>query len=503
MRPGRSSSLVSVLSFRRKPATADPGPGPDPAAGEAPTGPLPDVSMAEARTGSTIVRLFGSPGFFRLWLAQVVSATGDWMGFLAVVAIAGRLGGGSGAAAISLVMSARLIPGFFFSPLAGVLVDRWDRRRVMVACDLGRAVVLVSLPFVSSLLGLVIASLLLEVATLLWSPAKEASVPNIVPAGHLTTANSLSLAAAYGTFPVASLLFAFLEKSGNWLGGVHSLTFLRFDQAGSLAIYVDVLTFVASALFISTLVLPPSRRKARDAELGVDFGATFRELREGWSLMFTDPVVRAVMVALGTGLVGGGMVVPLGDVFSRDVLGGGSAGFGLLVSAMGFGMAAGVLGLSALQKRLPKPRIFYLSVLGAGVALFAGASMSTLTPALVCVGVVGLCAGSVYVLGFTILHETVADEMRGRIFSSLYTLVRFCLLLSFAAGPLLADRLDALSAGTIHRHLSFGGGTIDLPGVRLALWLSAVTIVGAGMLAVLSLRSEGEPAQEAARAVDE
>jgi dTMP kinase len=348
--------------------------------------------------------------------------------------------------------------------------------------------VLVWLPFVESLWALVLASLLLEIATLLWSPAKEASVPNLVPNGHLTTANSLSLAAAYGTFPVASLLFALLQKLGYGLDHVSALSFARFAQAGSTAIYVDVLTFVASALFISTLVLPPSRR-ARQADIDVDFGATFRELREGWHFMFTDPVVRAVMLAVGTGLIGGGMIVPLGDVFSREVLGGGPAGFGVLLSAMGFGMAIGVVTLSALQRRLPKTRVFTLSVLGAGAALLAAASMSNFTLAVLFVAALGLCAGSVYVLGFTILHETVHDDLRGRIFSSLYTLVRFCLLLSFAAGPLLADRLGALSMSLLGEHLSVGGLTVHLPGVRLALWLASITIVGAGFLATLSLRA--------------
>lgn len=453
---------------------------------EAPTGPLPYVA-GEAAEQSTVVRLFGSDGFFRLWLAQVVSAIGDWIGFLAVVAVAGRIGGGSGAGAISLVMTARMVPGLFLAPLAGVLVDRWDRKRVMVACDISRAVVLGFLPFVDSLGGLVVASLLLELATLLWSPAKEASVPNLVPASHLTTANSLSLAAAYGTFPIASLLFAALEKVGDRLEGTDVLEFFRLGQAGSVAIYVDVLTFVASALFISTLLLPPSR-KTQAAELDVDFAGPFRELREGWHFMFTDGVVRAVMLALGTGLIGGGMVLPLGDLFSRDVLGGGSAGFGLLISAMGFGVAAGVVALSALQKRVPKQRIFSAAVVGAGAALLAGASFSAFTPALVCVGMLGLCAGAVYVLGFTILHETVADEMRGRIFSSLYTLVRMCLLLSFAIGPLLADRLGALSSSWLDEELAFGGVAVALPGVRLALWLSGITIVGAGVISVVAFR---------------
>jgi dTMP kinase len=473
----------NVLQVRRRPS---PAPAVDPTDPNAATDRLPRIGGEEQ---STVVRLFGSSGFFRLWLAQVVSATGDWIGFLAVVAIAGRVGGGSGAAAVSLVMIARMVPGFFLAPLAGVLVDRWDRKKVMFLSDLARAVVLLSLPFVETLWALVIASLLLEVATLLWSPAKEASVPNLVPTGHLTTANSLSLAAAYGTFPIASLLFALLQKLGHALEDVSALSFLRVGQPGTMAIYVDVLTFVASALFISTLALPPSRRARQKEDLDVDFSATFRDLREGWEFMFADPIVRSVMLAIATGLIGGGMIVPLGDVFSREVLGGGAAGFGVLLSAMGFGMAIGVLSLSAVQKRLPKTQVFALSVLGAGLSLLAGASMSSFTPALLFVGALGVCAGSVYVLGFTILHETVHDDLRGRIFSSLYTLVRFCLLLSFAVGPLLADRLGALSSSAFDGRVTAGALTVDLPGVRLALWLAAITIVGAGLFAVYSLRA--------------
>src|SRR5688500_732065 len=88
------------------------------------------------------VRLFGSHAFFRLWLAQIASAMGDWIGFVAIVSVASRVGGSSPEAAVSVVMSARIIPGFFFSPVAGVLVDRWDRKKVMVSCDVARALVL-------------------------------------------------------------------------------------------------------------------------------------------------------------------------------------------------------------------------------------------------------------------------------------------------------------------------------------------------------------------------
>src|SRR6478736_1023244 len=160
------------------------------------------------------VRLFGSHEFFRLWLVQVVSATGDWLGFSAIILLAAGIGGheaGAGAGAISLVMAARIIPGFFFGPLAGVL---------------GRAAVIVCLPFVHNLIGLVLASLALEVLTLMWSPAKEAIVPNLVPHEHPTAATSLSLAAAYGTFPFASLLFALRAGVSAWLASIDALDFL-------------------------------------------------------------------------------------------------------------------------------------------------------------------------------------------------------------------------------------------------------------------------------------
>jgi dTMP kinase len=441
---------------------------------------------------STVVRLFGSDDFFRLWLAQVVSALGDWIGFVAVISIAGRVSGNS-AAAVSLVLSARMVPGFFLAPVAGVLVDRWDRKKVMVACDLARGAVLTTLPFIDHVWTLVVASLALEIGTLLWSPAKEASVPNLVPTTHIATANSLSIVAAYGTFPIATLLFAFLAKVATWLGGFEAVDFLKIDQE-FIAVYVDVATFLLSALLISSLGLAHRNARVREGDrVRIDFASTLRELREGWRFMFINPTVRAVMVGIGTGLIGGGMIVPLGDIFSRKVLGGGSAGFGLLLTGMGFGMATGVLLVTTMQKRLSKPRVFCWSVLMAGIAIILAASMGTLPAAVLFVALLGVCAGSVYVLGFTILHETVADELRGRIFSALYTLVRFCLLLSFSMGPLLAETLGELSDQLVDGDADIASFHVELPGERLALWLSGVVILGAGLLAFRSLRAAQSP----------
>ena len=460
--------------------------------------PLLDEVVGEGERPSLHVRLFGSHAFFRLWLSQAISSLGDWLGFLAITILAARVGGessgaGSGAA-VGLVMAARIVPGFFLSPVAGVLVDRLDRRKVMIVCDLGRAVVVAFLPFVDTVLGLVLISLLLEIGTLFFGPAKEASVPNLVPPDRLASANSLSLAAAYGTFPLAAVLFALLAKISQWIGDIGTIDFLQTDQE-TLAFVVRIATFLVSAAVIWSLHLPSPERKpsnASNGSRGIDWAQTFHELREGWQFIFLTPVVRAVNLGLATGLIGGGMIVPLGSIFAENVLHAGPAGFGIFVTALGFGVAVGVLLVSVLQKRLPKEWAFKISMFGAGASMFAAASMSSLALAFVLVFGLGMFAGAIYVIGFTLLHENVEDALRGRIFSALYTIVRLCLLIAFALGPFLSEVLDRLSKHFFgdQRTIEFAGRELFVPGERLTLWFAASIILIAGTVVTWSLREK-------------
>ncbi|TMK85161.1 MAG: MFS transporter [Actinobacteria bacterium] len=425
--------------------------------------------------------IFGYPSFIRLWAAQGISSLGDWIGLFAVLALAARIGKSSPETAVGIVMIARMIPGFFLASVGGVLVDRWSRKKVMVTCDIGRGMVMASLPFLHTVWELFLASLLLEILSLLWTPAKEASVPNLVPHEQLTTANSLSLVAAYGTFPLAGGISALLFKVAEWASNHYStLHFLHLNKE-SVAIYADVASFFVSAALISTLTLQRPRAEKRER---IDLNQTIRDLREGWSFIGSSPVVRSVILGLGTGLIGGGMVVPLGPTFSSKVLHGGDAGFTLLLTAMGTGVATGVLGLSAVQRRAPKERLFPWTVLGAGGALIAGASMSSLALALIFVGLMGIFAGGVYVMGFTLVQENVSDEIRGRVFATLYTTVRLCLVIALTVGPLLAAAIDKASPGSV----TIGAVAIQLSGVRITLWFGGVIIIGAGLLAERVLR---------------
>ncbi|MEY2399027.1 MAG: hypothetical protein QOJ00_2201 [Actinomycetota bacterium] len=434
--------------------------------------------MAEPQTqgqGAARKGVFSYPSFRRLWTASLVSSFGDWIGFVAVIALATRVSKGSGETAVAFVLSARLLPGFFLGPVAGVLLDRLDRRRMMMACDVGRALVFVFLPFVNSVYGLVLASLFLEALSIAWSAAKEATVPNFVPHDQLASANSLSIAAAYGTFPLGTLAFSLLATVAEAVGHISFLHSLKTDQE-SLALWADGLTFIASGLLVRSLTFP---RKATAALDDDEKPNTLRDLREGWKFIGSSARVRSVMLGLGAGLFGGGMLVPLGSVFARQDLGGGAAGFGALISGLGFGVAISVLGLSFLQRHLKPEPVFTGALFVAAACISLGAASSTMTPAVLWMAGLGLCAGAVYVLGFTILQTNVDDALRGRTFATLYALIRVCLLLAFTVAPLLS-RLLASLALTLGSHQS---------GVRLALWMVGAIITGAGFLALYSFRS--------------
>ena len=448
-----------------------------------------DSAVENAQAGFQ-TRIFGTPEFFRLWLAQVVSATGDWLGLLAIRILAIRVGSGSEGAALSLVLVARIAPGFFFGPIAGVLVDRWDRKKVMVRCDLGRAAVMIALPFVDTILGLVIASLILEALTMLWSPAKEASVPNLVPERYLTTANSLSMIAAYGTFPIGAGLMALFGRLSTALFSAEWADGFRLHEEG-LAFYANALTFLIAAGLIFSLDLPHRLKRSKTEEIALKerLAEPINDLREGWNFIFVNPVARTVNMGLATALIGGGMLVPLGAIYATEVLNAGDGGFGFLITALGLGMAVGVGLVSWVQRHLSKTKIFTWSLVAAGTFLIVSASTSQIHFSGTMTFCIGICAGSVYVLGFTLLHENVADELRGRIFSTFYLLTRMCVLLALVVGPLLEETFDRLSKRFWERDINIFGYELFVPGVRITLWLAAHIMLIAGLIAIISLRS--------------
>jgi dTMP kinase len=254
---------------------------------------------------------------------------------------------------------------------------------------------------------------------------------------------------------------------------------LKVDK-NVVSLWFDAATYIVSAVLVFRLPIP---KPARSGTQKLDFASSIREIKDGFQFMRTEVFSRAVIVGLGGGLIGAGAMIPLGTVFATEVLGS-DAQYGVMLTALGTGAAIGILIVLALQKRLPRDELFGWAVIGVGVFLITGVAFNVGGLAAMFIALVGACAATAYVTGFTLIQEHVSDEMRGRTFATLYAVVRLCLLLSLTVSPLFSDLYDWLF-GLVNssQHVRLGGFAYSFPGVRLALWGGGVLTIVSGVYA--------------------
>lgn len=428
---------------------------------------------------ASYIALLKNGNFLRFFLAQSVSSLGDWTGVIAIAVMAQRIGGTT---AVGAVMTARVLPGFLVGPLAGVAADRWDRRKMMVVADLLRAIIIFSLPFVPNLLYLLIASAVLESLTLVWGPAKDASLPHFVPRGSLTHANSLSLIAVYAPMPLASVLFASMASFGAFLG-TH-VDVMRGLQGSNeaLALWVDSLTFVFSAVMVSTLTIPSSRRRGER----FDIRQVRTDLFEGLRFVRDHRQVRPWMLGIAFTFTAAGGVFSLGVEFVEKVLGGGETGFAFLIGFLGTGMILGLTASGLLARRIQRDVLFSSALFLLGAALMGLASVGSLDQAIPVASALGFFGGVGYSTGYALMQDATADELRGRTFGAAYTLIRIGTLLGLGIFPFIA--------GAIGNHqLHLGNRSIPLPGSRITLWIAGLVVVGGGAASLRAIRARSSP----------
>jgi len=426
--------------------------------------------VIEAPPRSTWALMRSGP-FARLWKAGLISSTGDWVAILATLSLADNLAGGSG---MVLALVSRILPGLFFAPVGGVIADRVNRKYAMVVCEVGRAILVFSLVFARSILFLVLVSLAMEGLTLVFQPARESSVPNLVNRNELVKANSLSLSAAYGTFPVGAGFFTILAPISLkvTLGG------LLPGTAEGLAFMADAGTFLASAAIIWTIpmtgrLLPAERRRSGRLNLI----APLRDMRDGLVFVVAHRRIRLVVAAMGVALAGGGIITVLGKPFATNVLLTGGAGFPALLTSFGLGTALGIVLVTVFGQRIVHKDVFFsLALLVTGTGLAAASLVKTLFGGVGWMAVMGFGTGAAYVLGFSHLHEQVVDEVRGRAFAALFSLMRIGLLVSMT----VALPFSKLFGGLIPGLLSEGS--------RVVLLLGGLTIFVAGLATLWRLR---------------
>ncbi|MEA2485608.1 MAG: dTMP kinase [Actinomycetota bacterium] len=423
---------------------------------------------------ASYVTLLKNRSFRRLFLAQCVSSLGDWVGVIAIAVFADHIQGATG---VGLVMTARVLPGFVVGPLAGVLADRFDRKRLMVVADLARAAVIFSLPFFPNIVYLLVTSMILESLTLIWGPAKDASLPNLVAPAQLTQANSLNLMAVYAPFPVASLVYLALSTLGRFVA--HAVPVLKgvTGDPEALALWLDSMTFAFSALMVAGLAITSTRRHTGR----VDLGDVKRDLIEGLRFVRDDKKVQPWLIGIGLTFMAAGGVFSLGPGFARAVLDAGDRGFASVIGFLGTGMLIGLVAIGPLAKRVQKDVIFSSSILLLGIGLIALASASSLSLASAVASALGFFAGTGYSTGYTLMQENTADEMRGRTFSAAYTVIRVGTLGGLGLFPFVARIFSGLLGD------NFSIGSYPIPGSRMTLWGAGVVVIGGGLLSMRAI----------------
>jgi dTMP kinase len=422
-----------------------------------------EVAALRGTKPATFKDLLTHPAFSKLLAAQTVSSLGDWVGFVAVSALVLRLGG---AYAVSGVMVARMLPAVLFGPIAGVLADRADRKRVMIVADLARAALYAAMPFLGRLWGIYLASFVIECFSLLWTPSRDASLPNLVPRRQLANANALGLVMTYVTLPVAGLIFAFFAEASG------AIPYFETNQE-ALPLILDAATFLFSAFMLTRIRFPPPA--AHQVER-LDMSRVGRDIAGGVRFLREDSLASAMTLGIVVAFSAVGAVLALGPIFATETLAAGNTGWGILVTSFGIGMVIGLALSNKVVEFVEREHVFVWSLMAAAGTLFVLAAMPTIElAAIVAVGL-GIFCGSAWVSGYVLLQENVEDEFRGRTFGALTVLSRLGLFLSLAVFPLLA--------GIVGTHEVFlGDQRIDLSGTRVALWVAGAAVVVASLFA--------------------
>jgi MFS family permease len=392
--------------------------------------------------------------FRLLFFGQTISQLGDWFNAVAVFALLLDLTGS--ATAVAWMMIVQILPIAIVGPMAGVVVDRVDRRRLMIAADLVRGVLILGLLFIRSAGQVWIAYLVMALtvsASAFFEPARTAIVPSITTADELLPANALS-----------SAMWSAMLAIGASIGGIVAAVAGR-----NVAFVINAASFFVSAGFIAKTAYVPDRSARPPAARGFAAITGVTDLLEGLGYVRRHAHVAALMfVKAGWGMAGG--VLLLLTIFGQRVFpvgGSTAAGIGVLYGARGIGAGLGPIALRWILGQQPRtlrrtigPSFFMVGVFYVALALAPNLPLAALAVALAHFG-----GAILWVFSTVLLQIEVPDRFRGRVFAAELALVALTMSLSSYWTGYALDR-----AGWQPRTLAFALGVLFcVPGL---LWLS-------------------------------
>ncbi|MEI8175548.1 MAG: MFS transporter [Candidatus Omnitrophota bacterium] len=378
--------------------------------------------------------------FFCLWLGQIISNFGDRLNQMALIGFVSQRMPLS-TYELAKLMLFSVIPVFVIGPIAGAYVDRLNRRHIMIIADVARGFLVLLIPFAithtrSNIPIYIIVFLTFSLARF-FVPSKMAIIPTLVPREKLLAANSLSDT----TFMIAGVLGI----------GVAGIVVKLVGVLGGF--YIDSASFFMSATLIS-FIRPKGDVAAtyrQDLKLvGKAFSGSIQkpvwvQVKEGLQFIVSYPKARFVMNTLFLLMAGAGAIFCVIIVFIQEQFGTITTDLGLLGMFLGAGLFCGALLYGRFGQRLEKPTVILSSLVLSGIGVTLFATLIPRFPRYSVAGAIAVFIGAVIspviVSLNTLVHETIPDEMRGRIFSSQEIVIHIAFLLFMFLTSILAEHI--------------------------------------------------------------
>ena len=366
--------------------------------------------------------------FLRLWLAQLISQFGDRIQQMALIGLIAERAFGS-AISLAKLMSFTILPAFLIQPIAGVLVDRWDRRTTLFVCDIIRGVLVLTIPFIfiysQSMIPIYVMVFLIFCFSRFYVPAKMSIIPELVAEEHLLLANSLVT-----TTGLIALALGF------GVGG-----FIIELYGARNGFIIDAGTFFISALFLFSMNFPRKIKQLSPESIkeGITFieraeQTVWSEIKEGLRYLIQHKEIRFVINTLFVLLSAVGAVYVVMIVFIQKTFKSVTADLGILGVSLSAGLFLGVIAYGKWGKKLAWNKVIYSCLTASGLMLFVFAYMvyhsTNLVLAIVLAFLMGLSVGPIIIASNTIIHLVSDEHMRGKVFSALEVVIHFAFLIA-------------------------------------------------------------------------
>lgn len=346
------------------------------------------------------------PGFRRLWVGNLVSQLGDWVGWVAIAIF--TLDAGAGMLDLALVFAAHNLPVALLAPVAGPLVDRVDRRKVLVGAALAMAALTAAMALAANGEALLLLQLLLVLRSAVmafFTPAERATMPRVVRERELLVAGALDA----GTW---SVVFCFGMALGGFLAAL----------GPTLALAIDTVSFVLAAALLARLpAMPPERREAVEAEtIGTARASVAQDIREAFAHLRTHPELRrAVLAKTPVAIAGGASWIALHALLDAEYSGAAVAvSLGLMHAVRGIGTGVGPATAAWLVHRGLSRTKVWVGLYGVGLVAMALFPLSSAWAPLIATSLVwGAGIGANWVLSTEASQRLAPDRLQGRMAS--------------------------------------------------------------------------------------